>query len=104
MEKMHYPTDANVPVRRTTFLPLLLLPLFLLPGCVRNRQAEKTIADARQFLADNPDSALSFLNSLKEDRASWPKSQQMEYELVYAQTQNKAFVPKKVRGKWGENA
>ena len=83
----------NIPVRRHHLLPLLLLPLLLLPGCVRNRQAEKTIADARQFLADNPDSALSFLNSLKEDRASWPKSQQMEYKLVYAQAQNKAFVP-----------
>ena len=104
MAKMHHPTDMNIPVRRHHLLPLLLLPLFLLPGCVRNRQAEKTIAEARQFLADNPDSALSFLDSLKEDRASWPKSQQMEYELGYEQTQNKAFVPKTVRSKWGENA
>ena len=93
MAKMHHPTDMNVPVRRHHLLPLLLLPLFLLPGCVRNRQAEKTIVEARQFLADNPDSALSFLDSLKEDMASWPKSQQMEYKLVYAQAQNKAFVP-----------
>ena len=70
MAKMHHPTDENEPVRRTPFLPLLRLPLFLLPGRKRLRQAEKINEEARQFLADNPDSALSFLNSLKGDRAS----------------------------------
>ncbi len=75
-------------------LSLLILLLFtiLFTGCAHDERAEKAIAEAKQLLDAQPDSALSILDAIKEGKARWPKSQRMQYELVYAQAQNKAFV------------
>ena len=71
----------------------LLALIILLFGCsIQNKQAEKIISDAKQLLDTSPDSALSILDSIKKGKAEWPKSQRMQYELVYAQAQNKAYV------------
>lgn len=73
---------------------LIILFLFttLFTGCAHDERAEKAIAEAKQLLDAQPDSALSILDGIKEGKASWPKAQRMQYELVYAQAQNKAFV------------
>lgn len=75
-------------------LPLISLLLFniLLTGCAHDERAEKAIAEAKQLLDAQPDSALSILDGIKKRKAVWPKSQRMQYELMYAQAQNKAFV------------
>ena len=71
------------------FLPILA---FLLSACRPDKHADSIIAEAQQILDSNPDSALVVLDDIKENKTDWPRSQQMRYELVYAQAQNKAFV------------
>ena len=64
----------------------------LLTGCIHDGEADKSITDAEQLLNTNPDSSLFILDNIREDKSTWSRSQQMRYELVYAQAQNKAFV------------
>ena len=71
------------------FLPILA---FILSACRPDKHADSIIAEAQQILDSNPDSALVVLDDIKENKTDWPRSQQMRYELVYAQAQNKAFV------------
>lgn len=75
----------------TITITTLLVTLFLI-GCVHDERTEKAITEAQQLLDTRPDSALSILDSLKGSKQEWSKSQRMQYELVYAQAQNKAFV------------
>lgn len=70
----------------------LFFVLALLTGCVRDKQVDDVIADARHLLDISPDSALVILDGIKGKTSSCPKSQRMQYELVYAQAQNKASV------------
>ena len=70
------------------FLPILA---FIISSCT-DRHAESIIAEAQQLLDSNPDSALTVLDDIQENKEDWPRSQQMRYELVYAQAQNKAYV------------
>lgn len=71
----------------------LLLPIlaFILFSCT-DQHAESIITKAEQLLNTKPDSALAVLDDIRESKEDWPRSQQMRYELVYAQAQNKAFV------------
>ena len=70
------------------FLPILAFILF---SCT-DKHADSIIAEAQQLLDSNPDSALIVLDDIRENKTDWPRSQQMRYELVYAQAQNKAYV------------
>ena len=70
------------------FLPILAFILF---SCT-DQHAESIITKAEQLLNTKPDSALVVLEEIRDSKADWPHSQQMHYELVYAQAQNKAFV------------
>ena len=70
------------------FLPILAFILF---SCT-DQHAESIITKAEQLLNTKPDSALAVLDDIRESKEDWPRSQQMRYELVYAQAQNKAFV------------
>ena len=70
------------------FLPILAFILF---SCT-DKHADSIIAEAQQLLDSNPDSALIVLDDIREKKTDWPRSQQMRYELVYAQAQNKAYV------------
>lgn len=74
---------------RFIFLTLIIL---LVACTAHDKQAENVINDAQQLLETMPDSALATLDSIKGRQAEWPKSQRMQYELVYAQAQNKAYV------------
>ena len=76
---------------RIQYLFLAILACVLC-ACVHDRHTESVIAKAQQLLNSNPDSALVVLDDIRENKADWPRSQQMRYELVYAQAQNKAFV------------
>ena len=71
----------------------LLLPIlaFILFSCT-DKHAESIITKAEQLLNTKPDSALAVLDDIRESKEDWPRSQQMRYELVYAQAQNKAYV------------
>lgn len=60
--------------------------------CRRDEQADIVIADAQHLLDVMPDSSLVILDGVKGKVPGWPKSQRMQYELVLAQAQNKAFV------------
>ena len=70
------------------FLPILAFILF---SCT-DQHAESIITKAEQLLNTKPDSALAVLDDIRESKEDWPRSQQMRYELVYAQAQNKAYV------------
>ena len=70
------------------FLPILAFILF---SCTDNH-ADSIITKAEQLLNTKPDSALAVLDDIQENKEDWPRSQQMRYELVYAQAQNKAYV------------
>ena len=70
------------------FLPILAFILF---SCT-DQHAESIITKAEQLLNTKPDSALIVLDDIRENKTDWPRSQQMRYELVYAQAQNKAYV------------
>ena len=70
------------------FLPILAFILF---SCT-DQHAESIITKAEQLLNTKPDSALAVLDDIQESKEDWPRSQQMRYELVYAQAQNKAYV------------
>ena len=70
------------------FLPILAFILF---SCT-DKHADSIITKAEQLLNTKPDSALAVLDDIRENKEDWPRSQQMRYELVYAQAQNKAFV------------
>ena len=75
---------------RIHYLSLLILA-FILSSCT-DKHADSVIAEAQQLLNTKPDSALAVLDDIRESKEDWPRSQQMRYELVYAQAQNKAFV------------
>ncbi|MEE0985453.1 MAG: hypothetical protein UH687_07480 [Bacteroidaceae bacterium] len=64
---------------------------FILSSCT-DKHADSVIAEAQQLLNTKPDSALVVLDSIRGNKTDWPRSQQMRYELVYAQAQNKAYV------------
>lgn len=70
------------------FLPILAFILF---SCT-DKHADSIITKAEQLLNTKPDSALAVLDDIQENKEDWPRSQQMRYELVYAQAQNKAYV------------
>ena len=70
------------------FLPILAFILF---SCT-DQHADSIITKAEQILNTKPDSALAVLDDIRESKEDWPRSQQMRYELVYAQAQNKAYV------------
>ena len=70
----------------------LTLTILLVACTAHDKQVENVINDAQQLLETMPDSALATLDSIKGRQAEWPKSQRMQYELVYAQAQNKAYV------------
>ena len=70
------------------FLPILAFILF---SCT-DKHADSIITKAEQLLNTKPDSALAVLDDIRESKEDWPHSQQMRYELVYAQAQNKAYV------------
>lgn len=76
---------------------LHIIPIFalcaLIFACSHDKQADEVIDSALVVMDENPDSALSLLNNIKGVEEEWPKSQRMRYELVYAQAQNKAYVP-----------
>lgn len=75
---------------RIHYLSLLILA-FILSSCI-DKHADSLIAEAQQLLSTKPDSALVVLDSIRGNKTDWPRSQQMRYELVYAQAQNKAYV------------
>ena len=71
------------------FFPLIAC---ILSACGPDKHAESIITEAEQLLNSKPDSALVVLDDIRENKGDWPRLQQMRYELVYAQAQNKAFV------------
>ena len=75
---------------RIHYLSLFMLA-FILSSCT-DKHADSLIAEAQQLLNTKPDSAIVVLDSVRGNKTDWPRSQQMRYELVYAQAQNKAYV------------
>ena len=71
------------------FFPIIAC---ILSACGPDKHAESIITEAEQLLNSKPDSALVVLEEIRDSKADWPRSQQMHYELVYAQAQNKAYV------------
>ena len=71
------------------FFPLIAC---ILSACGPDKHAESIITEAEQLLNSKPDSALVVLEEIRDSKADWSRSQQMHYELVYAQAQNKAYV------------
>ena len=71
------------------FFPIIAC---ILSACGPDKHADSIITKAEQLLNTKPDSAFAVLDDIRESKEDWPRSQQMRYELVYAQAQNKAFV------------
>ena len=76
---------------RTRLLLLTLLLGSLLAGC-DNGSVTSRLSQIDSLMTDRPDSALTLLDSMKAEKASWSKSQRMRYDLLNAKAQNKAFV------------
>ena len=69
----------------------VLLLVSLLTGC-SNGAVTARLSQIDSVMTDHPDSALALLDSLKTEKAGWPKSQRMRYDLLTAKAQNKAYV------------
>ena len=78
---------------RTIKTILLLLILSLILSCNYNdKQVDLAITKAEELLDVCPDSSLAILDKVDSLRTKWRTSQQMRYELVRAQAQNKAYI------------
>lgn len=75
---------------RIHYLSLFIFA-FILFSCT-DQHADSIITKAEQLLNTKPDSTIVVLDDIRENKEDWPRSQQMRYELVYAQAQNKAYV------------
>ena len=64
----------------------------LLTGCIDNK-ISVTLQQIDTLMTEHPDSALKQLDSLRLEKAEWPKSLRMRYDLLEAKAQNKAFIP-----------
>lgn len=80
-------------MQRLLHIILGLSVVALIFACSHDKHADEVITKAQAVMAENPDSALSLLNNIKGAEKEWPKSQRMRFHLIYAQAQNKAFVP-----------
>ena len=69
-----------------------LLVCSTLFACSYKNDAEKALDKATQLLETKPDSSLAILDSIRVRYKDWSKSQRMQYELIYAQAQNKAYI------------
>lgn len=63
----------------------------LLVACSDGRTAQM-LSQIDTLMNDHPDSALAKLDSLKAEKANWPKNLRMRFDLLEAKAQNKAFV------------
>lgn len=61
-------------------------------ACSYNRDADKVLNKVQLLLETSPDSALAILDSIRATYTDWPESKKMQYELIYAQAQNKAYI------------
>ena len=67
--------------------------LSLILSCSYNdKQVDLAITKAEELLDVSPDSSLSILDKVDTLKTKWHTSQQMRYELVRAQAQNKAYI------------
>ena len=77
-----------------TIKTILLLPILsLILSCSYNdKQVDLAITKAEELLDVSPDSSLAILDKVDTLKTKWHTSQQMRYELVRAQAQNKAYI------------
>ncbi len=77
-----------------TIKTILLLPILsLIISCSYNdKQVDLAITKAEELLDVSPDSSLAILDKVDTLKTKWRTSQQMRYELVRAQAQNKAYI------------
>ena len=77
-----------------TIKTILLLPILsLILSCSYNdKQVDLAITKAEELLDVCPDSSLAILDGVDSLKTKWHTSQQMRYELVRAQAQNKAYI------------
>ena len=73
---------------------LLLLLLLLFPtSCKEDKRVAEVTDAAEGLLETRADSALTLLDGIAGEMPSFSKKQRMRYRLIYAEAQNKAFVP-----------
>lgn len=61
-------------------------------GCTDTGRYDAVLSQIDTLMEDHPDSALQRLDSLRIQKANWPKSLCMRFDLLEAKAQNKAFV------------
>lgn len=71
------------------FLLLLLFPT----SCKEDKRVAEVTDAAEGLLETRADSALTLLDGIAGEMPSFSKKQRMRYRLIYAEAQNKAFVP-----------
>ena len=64
----------------------------LMIGCTDGRYG-KVLSQIDTLIENHPDSALLRLDSIRNQKESWPKSLRMRYDLLEAKARNKAFLP-----------
>lgn len=72
---------------------LLLLLLFFPTSCKEDKRVAEVTDAAEGLLETRADSALTLLDGIAGEMPSFSKKQRMRYRLIYAEAQNKAFVP-----------
>jgi hypothetical protein len=79
-------------MRKIALFAYCLCMFSLLTGCIDNK-ISVTLQQIDTLMTEHPDSALKQLDSLRLEKAEWPKSLRMRYDLLEAKAQNKAFIP-----------
>lgn len=76
---------------KTYFIAIICMAA-LLAGC-GDRRTDQMLSLIDTLMNNHADSALQMLDSLKEEKSHWTKSQRMRYDLLLLKAENKAFVP-----------
>lgn len=76
---------------KTYFIAIICMAA-LLAGC-GDRRTDQMLSWIDTLMNNHADSALQMLDSLKEEKSHWTKSQRMRYDLLLLKAENKAFVP-----------
>ena len=71
---------------------ITILAVVLLAACGRDSQVTALLNTADSLLLVMPDSALHLLESQANERGKWSESDNMRYELLLADAQNKCYV------------
>lgn len=80
-------------MKHTGIITYLIISLsFFAISCKKNYTTADLFTNVNELMDEHPDSALSILDSARYDKSAWSEAEQMQYELLHAKAQNRAYV------------